>query len=142
MKKIFLLVAVVIFASCSSDDDSGNANTSEFEQIKTTLPQGEWEISTFNDKGSDKTETFESFKFTFNKDGSVEAQNDLLTEVGTWNYDNTSGKTEKLVLKFGKLNPFNEITDDWDIISVTNSKVELSDEDGKGEIKLLTFTKL
>jgi len=142
MKRLFIVAAIVIFASCSSDDDSGDVNTSEFEQVKTTLPQGKWKVSTFNDNGIDKSEEFESFKFTFNKDGSVEAQNDLLTELGTWNYDNTSSSSEKLNLKFGEINPFDEISDDWNIISVTNSKVELSDDDGNGDIELLTFIKL
>ncbi len=142
MKRILLLLTVVVFASCSSDDDAGDIYTSEFEEINATLPQGEWNISTFIDGEEDKTSTFESFIFIFDADGTVEGKTDLFTESGTWAYDNTSSASEKLVLLFGEINPFNEINDDWDIVSLNNSKVELSDDDGNGNIKLLSFTKI
>ncbi|SRR5690606_29952007 len=143
MKRIFLLIIFIVFASCSSDDDAGNVNTTEFENIKSTLPQGEWKISKFIDIETDKTSAFESFVFTFNEDGSVTAQNDLFTENGIWAYDNTSSNTEELVLQFSEQVPFDEINDDYDIVSVSNSTVELADESGEnGEIEILTFTKL
>ncbi|MGO3184020.1 MAG: hypothetical protein ACTIJ9_14435 [Aequorivita sp.] len=143
MKKILVLLAIVVFASCSSDDDSGDAYTSEFEHIKTTLPQGEWMISTLIDGEEDKTIDFESFVFTFNEDGTVEGVTDLFSEAGTWTYDNTSSSSEKLIIEFDNIDPFNEINDDWDIVSVSNSKVELIDDDNEnGGSELLTFTKL
>lgn len=143
MKRILILLAVVVIASCSSDDDSGNANTNEFEEIKTTLPQGEWMVSKLIDGQSDHTTDFESFVFSFGEDGSVVAQNDLFTENGTWTYDNSSNNGEELVLQFSETTPFDEINDDWNIVSVSNSKIELSDvSGGNGDVKLLTFTKL
>jgi len=142
MKRILILLAIVVFASCSSDDDSGNVNTNEFEQIKTTLTQGEWMVSKLIDGQSDHTIEFESFVFTFREDGTVLAQNDLFTENGNWAYDNSSSSSEELVLQFSETTPFDEINDDWDIVSVTNSKVELSDvSGGNGDVELLTFTK-
>lgn len=143
MKKILIVVAMVVFAACSSDDDSGNVNTNEFENIKTTLPQGEWKVSKLTDGQSDHTAAFETFIFTFKEDGTVMAQNDLYTENGTWAYDNSSSSSEELVLQFSEQPPFDEINDDWDIVSVTNSKIELSDvSGGNGDIELLTFIKL
>lgn len=143
MKRIVILLAIVVFASCSSNDDAGDVFTNEFEQIKTTLPVGQWKISTFIDGQTDRTSAFESFVFTFNEDGTVQGTTDLFSETGTWTYDNTISNTEKLVLVFGDTDPFPEIIDDWDIVSVSNSKVELSDDNNANmEIKLLTFTKL
>jgi len=143
MKKILLLLfTVIVFASCSSDDDSGDANTNDFEQIETILPQGEWEVSKFMEGASDNTNEFESFVFTFDEDGTVVAQNDLFAENGTWTYDNSS-TNEELVLVFGQTTPFDRINDDWVILSVSNSKIELSGTDSSnGELDLLTFTKL
>ncbi|MDP2685984.1 MAG: hypothetical protein Q8O62_02110 [Aequorivita sp.] len=143
MKKILILITAIVFAACSSDDDSGDANTNEFEQIETTLPQGQWKVSKLIDGQSDHTADFQSFVFTFKVDGTVTAQNDLFTENGTWAYDNSSSSSEELVLQFGETNPFDEINDDWDIVSVSNTKIELSDvSGGNGDIELLTFTKL
>jgi hypothetical protein len=48
-----------------------------------------------------------------------------------------------LVLQFSEQTPFDEINDDWDIVSVSNSKIELSDiSGGNGDMEYLTFTKL
>ena len=143
MKKILILLAIVTFASCSSDDDSGNVNTNEFENIITTLPQGEWKVSKLIDGQSDHTVDFETFVFTFKEDGTVMAKNDLFTENGTWAYDKSSSSSEELVLQFSEQTPFDEINDDWDIVSVTNSQIELSDiSGGDGDVELLTFIKL
>lgn len=141
MKKLILILAAITIFSCSSDDDAGNVNTNEFENIKINLPQGQWKVSKMIDGSSDHTIDFESFTFTFNEDGSVIAQNDLLSEPGTWAYDNSEGD-EELDLQFGETTPFNKINDDWDIVSVSNLKIELSDDDGNGDIELLSFTKL
>lgn len=143
MKKILILITAIVFAACSSDDDSGDVNTNEFEQIETTLPQGQWKVSKLIDGQSDHTADFQSFVFTFKVDGTVTAQNDLFTENGTWAYDNSSSSSEELVLQFGETTPFNKINDDWDIVSQSNTKIELSDvSGGNGDIELLTFTKL
>lgn len=142
MKKILLLFTIIAFASCSSDDDSGDANTTDFEQIETILPQGDWEVSKFMDDETDSTNDFESFVFTFDEDGTVVAQNDLFTENGTWAYDNSSSTEEELVLQFSQTTPFNRINDDWEILSVSNSKVELSNINSEDNLQLLTFTKL
>jgi hypothetical protein len=142
MKKILIVLTVIAFTACSSNDDAGDANTIEFEKIKTTLPEGEWKISNLIDGQSDHTEDFQSFVFTFNEDGTVAATNDLYSEPGTWTYDNSSSSSEKLVLQFSETTPFDEINDDWEIVLVSSSTVELRDvSGGDGDIELLTFTK-
>ncbi|SRX55029.1 hypothetical protein [Aequorivita sp. CIP111184] len=143
MKKILIVFTIIAFAACSSKDDSGDANTNEFEQIETTLPLAQWEISKLIEGQSDHTADFESFIFTFNEDGTVLAQNDLFTENGTWSYDNSSSSSEELKLQFSETTPFDEINEDWDIVSVSSSKIELSHiSGGNGDIELLTFSKL
>ncbi|WP_347372748.1 hypothetical protein [Aequorivita sp. Q41] len=142
MKKILLLFTAFAFIACSSDDDAGDANTNEFQQIETTLPQGEWKITRLIDGDSDHTSDFNSFTFTFKEDGTVNATNDLYTEPGTWAYDNSSNSGEELVLQFSETEPFDEINDDWDIVSISSSKIELTDiSGGDGDVELLTFTK-
>lgn len=143
MKKLFLVLAIIGLASCNSNDDSGDANINEFEQIKTTLPQGEWKITKLIDGTSDHTADFDSFVFTFNENGTVIAANNILSEQGTWAYDNSSSSGEELVLKFNETAPFDEINDDWDIVSVSNSKIELIDiSGGNGGTDNLIFEKI
>ena len=133
----------IAFTACSSDDDSGDANTTEFEQIKSILPQGEWEVSKLIEDGTDQTIAFESFVFNFNADGTLRAQNDLFTENGTWVYDNSDSGSENLNLQFSGTTPFEKIHKNWEIVSVSNSKIELSyDNVDTGDTELLTFSKL
>ena len=143
MKKILIILTIIVIASCSSNDDPGNVQTNEFENIKITLIQGEWKVSNLIDGQSDHTADFESFVFTFNEDGTVAATNDLFTETGTWTYDNSSSSDEELVLQFSESAPFDEINDDWEIIVVSNLKIDLRDvSGGNGDTELLSFTKL
>lgn len=143
MKKLIIISSIIAFISCSSKDDAGNVVTNEFERITTILPQGTWKITKLLDNTDDYTMDFESFVFTFNEDGTVAGENDLFTEVGNWLYRSTSQDGEQLILEFNDVTPFAEITDDWTIVSVTNSQIELNDYgDIEGTTNFLVFTKL
>ncbi len=142
MKNFVWIFSLIVLFSCSSDDDAGDVITNKFEQIKTILPQGEWEVSYFYDNG-DQTFNFESFIFTFNADGTVYGQTDLFTENGTWAYKSTSENGEQLLLQFEGTVPFDRIIGVWNIISLGTEKVELSNgKAGDEKVKLLTFSKL
>ena len=142
MKNILILVGFVIFASCSSDD-SKEDQFGQFEDIKLILPQGEWKVGKFLKDEVDKTANFESFVFTFNSDGNVLAQNDLFSEKGTWLYVNEVENQEILVLTFSQIEPFEDINEDWQIVSISPSKIELIDKGSNPQdTKLLSFLKL
>ena len=143
MKKLLLILSIITLASCSSDDDAGDVITNEFERIITVLPQGTWVVTKLIDGNEEHTAAFESFIFTFNEDGTVVSETDLFSEPGQWSYVSTSQDGEQLILEFSDTTPFDEITDDWTIVSVTNSQVELSDSgDIQGDTNFLVFKKL
>ena len=143
MKNIVLLFATFLFISCSSDDDAGNVITNEFEQIEITLPQHDWVVSDFTINGESHAIEFESFTFHFKADETVEAQNDLYTETGTWNYKSTAENGEQLVIRFLPATPpFDKISKDWTIVSLSISTIELSFVNSNQEIELLTFSAL
>ena len=143
MKKLVLFLSLIILASCNNDDGAGDVITNEFAQIKIILPQGKWKVSNFFDNHADRTIDFESFIFYFKEDGTVEGKTDLYTENGTWQYKSTSEDGEQLILQFNGTAPFDEITYDWNIVSLGISKVELSYTNNSNEVtKLLTFVKI
>lgn len=142
MKKLILIAFVIVFASCSSDDDSGDVNNNQFEEIETIVPQGTWKVNSYTEGESDFTLNFEDFIFTFNADGTVVGENDLFSESGTWNYDNTSSTNENFRLQFGTTTPFDLISENWIIESISDSQVQLSVTAGNnGEPENLTFVK-
>lgn len=142
MKNVLMLIALVIFASCSSED-SKEDQLGKFEGIKLVLPQGEWKVGKFIKDEVDQTANFESFVFTFNKDGNVLAQNDLFSESGTWLYVKETDVMENLVLTFGEIEPLDSISDNWQIVSLGAAKVELVKKgNNPKDTKLLSFLQL
>lgn len=143
MKKLLLIFSVIVLASCSSNDAPGDVITNEFDRITSVLSQGTWKVTTLIEGNEDHAVDFESLIFIFNADGTVISETDLYTETGNWHYRSTSQNGEQLVLEFSDMTPFDQIDDDWTIVSVTSSKVELSDDgDNEGDPELLVFSKL
>ena len=133
----------MIITSCKTEDDTGNLINSEFEQIKLILPQQQWKVDNLFINDAVHTDDFESFTFVFKEDGTVEGQNDLFTEMGTWVYKSSQENGEQLILKFGGTPPFDEISKDWEIVSLNNMKIELVIEENSNEnTQLLAFSKL
>ncbi|MBL4664050.1 MAG: hypothetical protein JKY22_10985, partial [Flavobacteriaceae bacterium] len=61
------------------------------------------------------------------------------TNNGTWEVLSAGNK---LLLDFGIEIPFEEFNDDWDVLSATNTRIELQDvSGGSGEIDTLIFEK-
>ena len=132
-----------MLVSCSTKDDAGDVIANKFEQIKILLPQGKWKISNIYTNNSEHTTDFESFIFTFNEDGTVNGETDLYAEEGTWIYKSSPESGEQLILEFNGTTPFQEISNNWDIVSVSNTKIELSDVGiSNDDTQLLAFSKI
>lgn len=126
----------------SDDDDSNNNNNGGTSGI---VVEGSWKVTLFQEDNSNQTNHFSGYAFTFNTNGSLIAVNGSTTQTGTWS---TGGddSTNKLWISFPTApddSPFEEITEDWQIISKTPSKIELRHvSGGDGSVDLLTFEKI
>lgn len=106
--------------------------------LSTVLVDGSWIVSSYLDDGNDQTNDYTAFTFSFANDGSVTANNGNVTN-GTWSAQNGDNK---LVLDFGATIPLDEFNDDWDVIAVSDTQIELRDvSGGDGSIDTLIFTK-
>lgn len=143
MKYLVLIFSIIILSSCSTADDAGDVIMAEFDQIETILPQEKWEVSNLFIHNEDHTSDFQNFNFTFREDGTVEGKTDLIAETGTWVYKSTLESGEQLIVQFSETPPFDGISNDWKIISLSNSKIELIDEGNSSEdTRLLSFSNL
>lgn len=150
MKTVFFAFITLLFVSCSSDDDSNNNNDDQFANIVNLLPEGTWRVSAFIEDDNNQTDTFESFTFDFNENGEVIATNDILSEVGSWSYDNDDSSDddgndddEKLNLSFPTGTIFEELTEDWRITAANSTTISLYHiSGGDGSEDLLVFTKI
>ena len=136
-----MLTLLICFSntSCISDDDNNNWNNTLQETIENDTQSGTWRITKFIDSDIDETSDFSGYNFTFNRTGRLNASNGPKSFEGTWNISSEGSDLNDLELNI-LMNPFDDLTDDWDFISQTSTKIELIDISGDAEPDdLLTF---
>lgn len=141
-KTIFIALAALVAAAtlatsaCKKDDDNSN------NPVSTVLPAGQWKITWFQEDANDETHYFAGFVFDFQGSGNVSATDGSKTVGGTWADGNDDSKS-KLILDFENTLHFDELDEDWEILSRTDSKIELRHvSGGNGGIDFLTFEKV
>lgn len=150
LKFLVMLSFLLLSSACSNGDDDGglNDNSQQISQIENIVESGNWRITNFIDSGENKTSDFTGYDFLFNADGSLIATNGTDTLDGTWSVtdDNSSSDDEdidfNIFFPVPDTNDFEDLNDDWDIISSTSTKIELIDiSGGNGGTDNLTFEK-
>jgi hypothetical protein len=144
MKKLFFIpflmsIFMLGMTSCSSDDDA--SNNPSINQVNANVSSGTWRVSLFSEDGVNHTSDFAGYNFTFAANNVITAENGS-TVLGTW-ITGTDDSTSKMILSFDVFaGPFEEISEDWRILSSTSTKLELRHvSGGDGSIDLLTFQK-
>lgn len=139
------LFSLLFVMSCSKDDDNPSYNTQT--SVQSNLQSGTWRITKFIDSGTDETNDFAGYNFTFNSSGVLNANNGTNNYDGTWSIrdsNSNDGSQDDLDfnINFNLTNDFEDLNDDWDFISQSSSKIELIDiSGGNGGTDYLTFEK-
>ncbi|TFV94768.1 hypothetical protein E4S40_08915 [Algoriphagus kandeliae] len=135
----------MVFTSCSNDDN--NPRSEVKDQIEFNIQQGTWRITKFIDSSDDETNHFNGYIFTFLNSGVLNANNGTNNYDGTWSIteggiDDDSPDDLDFNINFNLTNDFEDLNDDWEIISQSSTKIELMDvSGGNGDIDYLTFEK-
>jgi hypothetical protein len=140
------LMTIMIVTSCSSEDNGGIIiDTANIQQISETAKSGTWRITSFIDSGKNETAHFVGYDFTFNDNGTITASNGSNSINGTWSVSNGSSSNSSNIdfdIAFASPNNFEELSEDWDIISISNAKIDLIHiSGGNGGTDTLTFEK-
>tara|TARA_R110002033_G_scaffold77030_1_gene128691 strand:+ start:5697 stop:7118 length:1422 start_codon:yes stop_codon:yes gene_type:complete len=123
------------FESDCNGSTSGDALSDALTATNST-----WFVSNYTDDGNNETSDFNGFEFTFNISGTVSAVNGGTTIAGTWS---SQDNATELLLDFGTNMPLDELNDDWDVVSISNTQIELQDvSGGGGGTDTLTLQKL
>ncbi len=152
-----IMFIALLIVGCSKDDSSNTNDDSSnsADQVQEIAQNGTWRISYFFDTDEDETSNFNGYSFTFGEDGVVTAINGNSTVTGDWSVQDDNGNSstdddgnstddDDFIIFFPvpESNDFEDLNDDWDIISVTANKIELTDvSGGNGGTDFLTFTK-
>jgi hypothetical protein len=114
----------------------------EAPTVAEYIVDGEWLVANYNDSGVDETAAYDGFTFNFMEDGSVEAISDTVTVTGTWE-EIVEMDNHKLIIDMGATVPFDELGDDWHVVSLTETRIELTHSNDMDDTSdTLVFEKL
>jgi len=142
---LYSLTLLALLGACSK----WQSNQKQITNIST---DGTWIVSSYIDDGDDETSDYTTFRFNFLEDGVLHAT-DLLSSnsnpyVGTWSLtDSNSNDDDNLDdldfnINFTVSNQLDDLSDDWDIISYTDTEIKLIDvSGGNGGTDYLTLSK-
>lgn len=142
---VFILTAGLFMLSCTKDSDLNNDPTRD--QMEDKIKAGTWKITLFEEAGKDETNHFSGYDFTFNTDGTLLAENGTTSYEGTWSITDSNSNDDSpddlhFNIYFNLSNDFEDLNDDWNILTSTDVKIELIDvSGGNGGTDYLTLEK-
>ncbi|MBN8642296.1 MAG: hypothetical protein J0L86_10840 [Flavobacteriales bacterium] len=150
LRLIPLLAALFMLnvaSMCSSDDDNSNSSQNPTPVINT-VNNGTWRITFFEDSGNNETNHFTGYNFTFGSGNVLTATNGTNTYTGTWSVtsddsgDDSPSNDLDFNIAFSAPADFTDLTEDWNIITYTSTKIQLVHvSGGNGGTDYVTFEK-
>ena len=140
----FIVMTSIVIMACSSDDDV-TINEAVMSEIEINVKKDTWRITKYIDSGDDELNHFAGYNFTFGENGVLTTTNGLNTYSGAWSITSDSSSNDSsndldFNIFFAAPIDFEELSDDWDIISQSATKIELIDvSGGNGGTDYLTF---
>ncbi|MCB0518218.1 MAG: hypothetical protein H6577_02090 [Lewinellaceae bacterium] len=131
---VFSLVAV----SCNNSDDSPDPSNNN-SQVLTQ--GGTWKVTYYFDKDKVETSDFSGYTFNFQSSGAFESTRNGTTTTGSWQTTSDDGSQRLVISTSSSSKPLSNLDDNWIIVTMTDSKIELKD-DNTEHLEELHFEKL
>ena len=143
----YLLILLAVLWGCS--DDPTPEENPRIEEVENFVTNGKWRIAYFYDSDEEATEKFADYAFQFLPSGSLVANDGPASVSGTWSVtdrgsSNDDSEELDFNISFATSPLLNELTEDWEVILASNTRVELRHVSGRnsGGTDLLTFEKI
>jgi hypothetical protein len=148
-----LLFVFALLVGCDDSDNQAKKNENEtLSNVQKTVVDGQWRIGYFFDSNTDETQNFQGYIFDFDANNTLTATNGSNNYPGGWSAvdgstgdDNPDSELSDIdfVLSFTNPPDFQELSEDWEIISISAAKIELRHvSGGDGGTDLLTLEKI
>lgn len=144
---MFLFIATA-FSSCTDEDDTVVNNSVDPTPVINVVNNGTWRVTFYEDSSVDETSNFTGYNFSFGAGNVLTATNGTNTYSGTWSVtsdnslDDSPSNDLDFNIAFAAPANFADLTDDWNIISYTATKIQLIHvSGGGGGTDYITFEK-
>jgi len=134
--------ALFTMASCTNDNPADLTPI----VVQNNVQTGTWKITSFIDSGTDETSHFTGYTFNFDSNGTITSTNNSVTHTGTWSItdhnanDDSPDSDINFNILFNLNNNFEDLSEDWHIISQSSTRIELIHvSGGNGGTDTLTF---
>jgi hypothetical protein len=152
MRKL-LFAASICFGVVACDENGVDKSNQQAKitQLTNIVTDGPWAITYFFDTDHEETANFSSYSFEFAPSGAITATNGSTSVSGSWSVtpDNSSDDNNSesdnvdFNLSFSAPTNFEDLSEDWEIISQSVSRIELRHiSGGNGGTDLLTIEKI
>jgi hypothetical protein len=147
LKKLIYLTILLVFTFGCGDDPIPDKNP-KVEEVENIVTKGKWQITYFFDTDQEETDNYAKYVFQFLPSGSLVANDGPASVSGAWsvgdqNSSNDDSNDLDFNISFTTAPLLDELSDDWEIISATNTKIELRHvSGGNGGTDILTFEKV
>ena len=127
---------LILERQCPNDMEDGDVM-----EIRDILMTGDWVVAQFSEDGSDKTPDYEGYDFTFGMQHELTVSTNMdPLKSGLWKVVRNSEGGLEVYLNLGDDGDvFSELTEDWDFVSISETRLELKDVSGDGTVDTLVF---
>ena len=121
-------------------DDS--ANDGDVTEIRSIAMDGTWNVALYKEGEMDMTSDYLGMDFNFAEMNQIEVSvNADPIASGLWRVLRDSEEGLKFYINFDTNDELAELTEDWKLVSITSTRIELYDESGDGTVETLVFEK-
>ncbi|MGB5608356.1 hypothetical protein [Eudoraea sp.] len=109
-----------------------NNNDGDVLEIRNFMMGGDWMVALYEDGDMNETGNYAGYTFNFMANHLITS---TLSETGVsypglWRVLRNSDGKLKVYLNFGDVDPLAELTEDWELVSITNTQIVLKDVSG------------
>lgn len=121
------------------DDSAGDGDVAE---IRNIAMGGTWNVALYKEGEIDLTTSYSGMDFNFAEMNQIEVSlNAAPVANGLWRVLRDSEEGLKFYINFDTNDELGELTEDWKVVSITSTRIELSDESDDGTTETLVFEK-
>jgi hypothetical protein len=127
---------LILERQCPNDMEDGDVM-----EIRNILMAGDWTVAQYVEDGADQTSDYQGYDFTFGMQHELTVSTNMdPLKSGIWRVVRDSDGGLEVYLNLGDDGDvFSELTEDWDFVSISETRLELKDISDDGTMDTLVF---